>query len=386
MLGDGVVFRCPGDAAGVGAGKVTATYIEEAPLEYFHRQYSNRPRVTVGFGFDGQHRTFLESTTAGTRFQAFLWYFPGDCRAATDGVAAADAGGAPPASAGKMVLRLEESVHTEWDGWINRANVGGFLHEHILQMAAPAEDCTDRAADVTEHRSEPDEFGLSRSVPVGDNPKNDGEKYANRYFAAEGHDKPPPPVKAHGQPGVDGGFASAAGSGAQEDRVFHPGRIEVGFANNCAAAVQLQVAVSGADQSASFQIVPAGGDIKFTAYDGNVLRASIGTGGGPDGGDDGTVPGPPGSGIDDFAMPCDYEDATPAALSTLRDDCHRQHPDLVGCGCSCLTKMQQCLAPCYTKVKAMFCGDDASPRGPVAVLDRELCISGGIVQDVVACE
>ena len=367
VLGDGVVFRCPGDAAGASTGQVSATYIEEAPLEYFHRRYRNRPRVTVGFGFDGQHRTFLESTTAGTRFQAFLWFFPGDCSAAADGVADA---ASPPASTGKMILRLEESVHTEWDGWINRANVGGFLHEHVLQMTGvSAQDCTGSTA-----AAEPDEFGLSRSMPVGGDPKNDDQKYSNRYFAAEEHAKPPP----HGHPGADD--RRSAGSVPQESRVFHPGQIEIWFANKCAAAVELQV---DADRHPGFQIVPAGGTLEFTAYDGVVLKASM-TDAASDAGGNGASAGP---GIDDDAMPCDYEDASPAALSALRDDCHRQHPDLAGCGCGCLAKMRQCLAPCYSKVKAMFCGDALdTPTGPVVVLDRELCISGGIVQDVVACE
>ena len=75
VLGDGVVFRCPRGGGGGGGGddgQVTATYTEEIPLEYFHQRFGLLPRLTVGFGFDGQRRELHESLEGGTDFQVCL--------------------------------------------------------------------------------------------------------------------------------------------------------------------------------------------------------------------------------------------------------------------------------------------------------------------------
>ena len=109
------MFRCPrgqhGDPehqrSAHSTSNITATYIEEVPFEYFHQRYGRLPRVTVGFGFDGQRREFHESLKGGTDFQVFIIYYPGECDA-PDGPAGKNA---QNEAAAKVALRLDESLY-----------------------------------------------------------------------------------------------------------------------------------------------------------------------------------------------------------------------------------------------------------------------------------
>ena len=61
--------------------------------------------------------------------QVFVWYYSGDC-SAPDGPTTPSS---QAKSAKKMVFRLDESLHTEWDSYGNRAKLGSFLQDHVLE-------------------------------------------------------------------------------------------------------------------------------------------------------------------------------------------------------------------------------------------------------------
>ena len=44
-------------------------------------KYGRLPRATFAFGYDGQRRSFEDSTNSGTLFQVFVWFYPGRCDA-----------------------------------------------------------------------------------------------------------------------------------------------------------------------------------------------------------------------------------------------------------------------------------------------------------------
>lgn len=114
VLGDGAVFRCKGSAAT--DNTLHADYYEEMPFSYFNERFQNLPRMFWHFGYGVQARSLHKSRTEGTMFQVHVWFYPGDCSAAPR---APDE--RPPmakVAEKKEVLKLYETLHTQWDTWL----------------------------------------------------------------------------------------------------------------------------------------------------------------------------------------------------------------------------------------------------------------------------
>ena len=88
-------------------------------------------------------------------------------------------------------------------------------------------------------------------------------------------------------------------------------------------------------------------------------------------------------------------------MQRLMRDCLGRHPALLACtaevpgsagSCDCFTAdpdLPGCLGACYSDWKVDVCGGlDASSDAPTppVLLETQLCVSRGIVQDVVVCE
>jgi len=89
--------------------------------------------------YENQKQSLHQSRTKGTLFQIHLWYYPGDCalEAGSEATAGLDPGGA------KEVLRLEESLHTNWDSYKQRIRTGEWLHAKVRKMRPGSADNTD---------------------------------------------------------------------------------------------------------------------------------------------------------------------------------------------------------------------------------------------------
>ena len=59
------------------------------------------------FGFDGQHRPLTESMKQGTGFEPWLWHWPPNTTATTEGDGSGDT---------KELFRMIEHLHTDWSG------------------------------------------------------------------------------------------------------------------------------------------------------------------------------------------------------------------------------------------------------------------------------
>jgi len=103
VLGDAVVFQCDKRQE-----RLNATYFEELPLKYFHQKFRGYPRITFSFGYFGQARPFDQSIQTGTKFEAFVWSFPGDCTGGKQ------RNGPPPGPEDRELFRFEESLSTQW--------------------------------------------------------------------------------------------------------------------------------------------------------------------------------------------------------------------------------------------------------------------------------
>ena len=121
VLGDGVVFQCSAgsDDAGSGRGgrQVKATYFEEMTVDYFNTAFDGHPRLFWSFGYGTQRKSLHESRRNGLSFQVHLWWYPGDCADDVDMQSAfqrEQSVGSGPEARVKEVLRLRETVHTQW--------------------------------------------------------------------------------------------------------------------------------------------------------------------------------------------------------------------------------------------------------------------------------
>ena len=138
VLGDGVVFRCPG---GTATGTVDADYYEEMPFPYFNERFRSMPRLFWHFGYGEQARSLHKSRSEGTMFQVHVWFYPGDCSSTPPEAVRPPV---PPEVAQKEVLKLYETLHTQWDTWDLRARVGEWLQAKVSALRpgvlhAPAE-------------------------------------------------------------------------------------------------------------------------------------------------------------------------------------------------------------------------------------------------------
>jgi thioredoxin reductase len=147
VLGDGVVFSCGGSAGADRA--VEAVYQEEVPVEYFHAQNRGRPRLIWHFGYKQQRQSLHDSRRLGTHFEVHMWWHPGTCAEKEGGAAAA--GPDEPADAdppGKVLLRIGEDLHTNWNAFEIRKRVGEWLHAKVAAVGSAEAD----AAALKAHR------------------------------------------------------------------------------------------------------------------------------------------------------------------------------------------------------------------------------------------
>jgi hypothetical protein len=112
VLGDGIILHEKNK-------QVTAEYVEEMPIDYFNEQYAHLPRFMWVFGYNGQAQS-LERSFRGTNFEVFVWAYPG-C-VATD------------KSNRKELLRLRESVTTEWRSPIFKQHIREFVSDKMKQL------------------------------------------------------------------------------------------------------------------------------------------------------------------------------------------------------------------------------------------------------------
>ena len=143
VLSDGVVFRCSRDAAGgARARDITAEYMEEVPIEYFHNRYDGLPRLVWHFGYDEQTRPLHTSQQEGTLFQAYVWFYPGDCAATptfgAEGRRVMSQAGTEHQPRQKEVLGTYDALHTQWDTHAIRVRVGEWLHAKLHHLASGA--------------------------------------------------------------------------------------------------------------------------------------------------------------------------------------------------------------------------------------------------------
>jgi hypothetical protein len=148
-LGDGIVFKC-----GAGGG-LEAEFVEEVLVDNFNARFEQYPRVLWTFGYGkGQKKSLSETTSEGTAFEIFFWYYPGSCssgycpsgnaagadaadatRACMDDAAAAaseSAGaGAVPLPREKELMRLQETLHTRWGTKLNKVMVRQWLGDIV---------------------------------------------------------------------------------------------------------------------------------------------------------------------------------------------------------------------------------------------------------------
>lgn len=132
VLSDGMVFRCSSDADADGGNRVSAEYIEEAPVEYFNQRYDALPRLVWHFGYAQQRQGLHQSQEGGTLFQVHMWWYPGDCTASAPYSAPKKDHSRQPRA--KEVLKLGESIHTRWGLHDRRLRVGKWLHEKLASV------------------------------------------------------------------------------------------------------------------------------------------------------------------------------------------------------------------------------------------------------------
>ena len=100
------------------------------PIEYFNEQFAHLPRFMWVFGYNGQAQS-LERSFRGTNFEVFVWAY-GGCSAAAD----------KPNR--KELLRLRESVTTEWRSPIFKQHIREFITDKMKQLTG----AKPRAGDV----------------------------------------------------------------------------------------------------------------------------------------------------------------------------------------------------------------------------------------------
>lgn len=145
LLGDGIVFRCDkaeGAKGGGGGGTVSnlrAEFMQEVPIEYFNARFDKLPRIVWHFGYEKQQQSLHHSRSIGTRFQVFIWYYPGDgggdC--AAEPLARAPVGTRKAVVREKELIRLAEELHTNWNSQEMRLRVGEWIQEKIGTILNP---------------------------------------------------------------------------------------------------------------------------------------------------------------------------------------------------------------------------------------------------------
>ena len=114
------------------------------------------------FGYNGQRQSLSKSRFSGTAFEVFLYMYAGNCsrvdtpaapRQNADGTFGDDLDGdghgdveynpsadysssheRSPKDDLKLLLRLPESLATEWNTYADRLSVGRFLHQAVKSM------------------------------------------------------------------------------------------------------------------------------------------------------------------------------------------------------------------------------------------------------------
>eukprot|EP00039_Didymoeca_costata_P014463 m.233921 g.233921 ORF g.233921 m.233921 type:complete len:800 (-) comp16030_c0_seq18:68-2467(-) len=121
VLGDGIVFNC-------GEDEPSAKYLEEIPQDYFHNQFGDKPRLFWSFGYEGQRRTYHDTMSGGTRFQVFVWFFPGFCGEKSSK-------SSENIALDKQLFRLHESLHTVWNNDFNQEYLENYLQSKVNLLA-----------------------------------------------------------------------------------------------------------------------------------------------------------------------------------------------------------------------------------------------------------
>lgn len=124
VLGDGLVFdfRMSNE---MGSTTVRADFYEEMTQAYFNSRFKCLPRVFWHFGYAQQRQSLHTSRFFGTQFQVFLWYHAGDCNASSTQTRGET----------KELLRLGESLSTNWNTFNNRNRVGRWMYEKVLKLS-----------------------------------------------------------------------------------------------------------------------------------------------------------------------------------------------------------------------------------------------------------
>jgi hypothetical protein len=147
-LGDGIVLRCDADSkhsdgTSKSVSRLQAVYLPEVPVGRFNSQFRESPRLLFTFGYNGQKRSFQQSTKEGTQFQAWLWYYPApSCATAWDGtqpsppLAVVSDGSdndkeAELFASRKEVFRMVENLHTNWSSPVLRMNALAWFEQKI---------------------------------------------------------------------------------------------------------------------------------------------------------------------------------------------------------------------------------------------------------------
>lgn len=151
VLGDGVVFRCPGAAVDGSSESPTieAEFLEEMPLDLFNEKYDRLPRLWWSFGYRQQRKSLWEAKRYGTYFQVQFWYHSGDCAAPdADPTKQGSFGGhadgryhpgstahrEPARPSRKELVQIHEDVHTRWGQPSRRTRIGRWLHKKIAGL------------------------------------------------------------------------------------------------------------------------------------------------------------------------------------------------------------------------------------------------------------
>ena len=154
FLGDGIVLSCDPTNR---QRSVVADYLEDIPLEYFNRKYAGVARFWWGFGYANQRQPYGKSLNDGTKFNVFLWHYPGTCDDTSisgsgnshrggeyDGGSYSASASASPSTTfdeegfaevqPKELLELFETFHTIWNLPSFREQVHSFVESRINKM------------------------------------------------------------------------------------------------------------------------------------------------------------------------------------------------------------------------------------------------------------
>ena len=168
VLGDGVVFSCPGGAGTAqrgtakgglvpGGGDVQAHYFEEMSLDYFNTRFAGAARMFWHFGYAKQRQSLHDSRKHGTFFQIHVWWTDGRCGSVlsrpASGSGSGRAGGVDTEVPVKEILRIGEDFNTNWDAYETRRRVGEWvfskLNATLVQEAGARKSAAAKHAEPT---------------------------------------------------------------------------------------------------------------------------------------------------------------------------------------------------------------------------------------------